>query len=87
MLDYDLVALSVAIAFFARHGLKHGFHDYEISVLAAAWIMPLLSRGVAGVTGIPLGLLALLALYGFTLHRVLLDRENPATAVHGIAQA
>ncbi len=87
VLDYDLVALSVAIAFFARHGLKHGFHDYEISVLAAAWIMPLLSRGVAGVTGIPLGLLALLALYGFTLHRVLLDRENPATAVHGIAQA
>ncbi len=87
VLDYDLVALSVAIAFFARHGLKHGFHDYEISVLAAAWIVPLLSRGVAGVTGIPLGLLALLALYGFTLHRVLLDRENPATAVHGIAQA
>ena len=57
VLDYDLVVLAVAIAFFARHGLRHGFRDFEISLLAAAWIVPLLSRSVAGVTGIPLGLL------------------------------
>ena len=53
VLDYDLVVLALAIAFFARHGLQHGFRDFEISLLAAAWIVPLLSRNVAGVTYIP----------------------------------
>ena len=71
VLDYDLVVLAVAIAFFARHGLNDGFRDFEISVLAAAWIVPLLSRGIAGVTGIPLGLLVLLALYGLALRRAM----------------
>ena len=56
VLDYDLVVLAIAIAFFARHGLRHGFRDFEISLLAAAWIVPLLSRSIAGVTFIPLGL-------------------------------
>src|SRR5437868_2628718 len=69
VLDYDLVALSVAIAFFARHGLKHGFHDYEISVLAAAWIVPLLSRSIAGATGLPPGLIVMLAPYCLTMQR------------------
>ena len=67
VLDYDLVVLAVAIAFFARHGLHHGFRDFEISLLAAAWIVPLLSRGIAGVTGIPLGLIVMLAFYAFVL--------------------
>jgi hypothetical protein len=38
VLDYDLVVLAVAIAFFARHGLQHSFRNYEISLLAAAWV-------------------------------------------------
>jgi alpha-1,2-mannosyltransferase len=69
VLDYDLVVLAVAIAFFARHGLKHGFCDFEISLLAIAWLVPLLSRGVAGATDVPLGLIVLLTLYGLILRR------------------
>src|SRR5450631_1903805 len=84
VLDYDLVVLAVAIAYFTRHGLRSGFRGFEISLLAAAWIAPLMSRGVAGATGIPLGLLVLLALYVFTLRRALIDR---ATIVDEIAQA
>ncbi|WP_213738183.1 glycosyltransferase family 87 protein [Bradyrhizobium sp. dw_411] len=89
VLDYDLVVLAVAIAFFVRHGIGHGFRDFEISVLAAAWIVPLLSRGIAGITGIPLGLLVLLALYVVTLRRAMSDREhvNVVGDRHGIAQA
>jgi alpha-1,2-mannosyltransferase len=79
VLDYDLVVLAVAIAFFARHGLARGFRDYEISLLGAAWIVPLLSRGIAGVTGMPLGLLVLVALYGVTLRRAAIDRRTAAT--------
>jgi len=84
VLDYDLVALAVGIVFFVRHGLSRGFRTFEISLLAAAWIAPLLSRGVAGAAGIPLGLVVLLALYAFTLRRALNDR---ATIVNEIAQA
>ncbi len=87
VLDYDLAVLAVAIAFFARHGLNSGFRDYEISLLAAAWIVPLLSRSIAGVTGIPLGLLVLLTFYVFTLRRALRDRAGTPVGAHRIAQA
>ena len=87
VLDYDLVVLAVAIAFFARHGLLRGFGPFEISGLAAAWIVPLLSRGIAGVTGIPLGLMVLLALYACILHRALRDKENSVLVAAQIAQA
>ena len=87
VLDYDLVVLAVGIAFFARHGLINGFRSFEISLLAMGWIAPLLSRGVAGIAGIPLGLLVLLAMYGFTLRRAVLDRQGAAVAITGIAQA
>ena len=87
VLDYDLVVLAVAIVFFVRHGMNRGFHDYEISLLAAAWFMPLLSRAIAGVTGIPIGLLVLLGLYVFIVQRAVRDRLGPAIKVRGIAQA
>jgi hypothetical protein len=87
VLDYDLVVLAIAIAFLVRHGFARGFRDCEVSLLAAAWIVPLLSRGVAGATGIPLGLIVMLALYGFTLKRALLDRESVKVSAPRIAQA
>ena len=79
VLDYDLVVSAVAIAFFARHGLVRGFRDYEISFLTAAWLVPLLSRGIAGATGLPLGLMVLLAFYGIVLRRAALEH---AIATH-----
>jgi hypothetical protein len=87
VLDYDLVVLAVAIAFFARYGLRCGFRDYEISVLAAAWIVPLISRGLAGATGIPSGLIVMLALYVLTLRRAAADRAAASLPAPRIAQA
>jgi hypothetical protein len=86
VLDYDLVVLAVAIAFFARHGLKHGFCDFEISLLAVAWLVPLLSRGVAGATGVPLGLIVLLTLYGLIVRRAV-RFQSLANDKQRIAQA
>jgi len=73
---------------FVRHDFRYGFRSFVISVLAAAWIVPLLSRGIAGDTGIPRPLV-LLALYVFTLRRAMSDREHVSVAAgrHGIAQA
>jgi hypothetical protein len=87
VLDYDLVVLAVAMAFFARYGLRHGFRDFEISLLAAAWIVPLLSRAIAGATGIPLGLSVMLAFYLLVLRRAVLDRAGVAIGTPRIAQA
>ena len=87
VLDYDLVVLAVAIAFFARYGLRHGFRDFEISLLAAAWIVPLLSRSIAGAVYIPLGLLVELALYAFLMRRAALDRAQLPVGTPRVAQA
>jgi hypothetical protein len=87
VLDYDLVVLAVSIAFFARHGLACGFRDYEISLLAAAWIVPLISRGFMSGTGIPLGLLVMLGLYAATLRRAAMDRSGSTVSAGRVAQA
>jgi len=65
VLDYDLMLLGPAIAFMVVAGTTSGFHRYEITLLAAAWAVPLLARPVAEASGIPLGWATLIAL----LHR------------------
>jgi hypothetical protein len=79
VLDYDMVVLAVAIAFFVRHGLAHGFRDYEVSGLALAFLAPLLARLVMGATGFPLGLVAMLGLAALIARRAALDlaRREP----------
>jgi len=82
VVDYDLVVLAISIAFLVRHGFARGFHDYEISALAAAWIVPLLSRAIAGATGIPLGLIVMLVLYGLTLRRAIAQARAHQACPH-----
>ena len=78
VLDYDMVVLGIAIAFLVRHGLARGFHPYEISLLALAWAAPFLTRSIAGLSGIPLGLIVMLTLYAATLRRAAADLNfNP----------
>jgi hypothetical protein len=73
VLDYDLVVLALAIAFVARRGLRHGFLDYEITLLAFAFIAPLVTRSAAGALGLPVGLLAVTALFIIALRRAAHD--------------
>ena len=73
MLDYDLMVLAISGAFLIRHGLANGFRDYEVTALAFAWTVPLVTRFVALHTGVPLGLMAMLLLYGLTLRRAAVD--------------
>ena len=49
--------------------------------------MPLLARGIAGLTGIPLGLIAIVALYALTMRHAMRDRAASAIGSPGIAQA
>jgi len=67
---------ALAFALAASAGLSDGFDTSEISILGAARIVPLLPRSVAGITGIPPGLLVLLALFGIILRCAIRDRAK-----------
>jgi hypothetical protein len=54
VLDYDMVMLALPIAFMTAIGLKDGFLRWEKIILAAAFLLPLLSRITGKFIGIPL---------------------------------
>lgn len=70
-LDYDLMLLAPAIAFLAAGGMQRGFAPWEKTLLAALWLVPLLTRSVAEATLIPLAVPLMLAGFGFLLHRAI----------------
>jgi alpha-1,2-mannosyltransferase len=76
-LDYDMIVLGPAIAFFAVDGLTRGFGPWEKTTLAMVWLAPLAARSVAQLTLIPLGVLAMLAMFVVVLRRAELDRASP----------
>ena len=67
--DYDLLLLAPALGLLAMHGMAKGFRPYEKTALAFAYLAPLVSRGIADATLIPLGLIAGLCLYAAILKR------------------
>jgi hypothetical protein len=68
-LDYDMMVLAPAIAFFAADGAARGFDAYEKSALAGLWLVPLIARSVAQHTLIPLGIMVMLAVLALTFRR------------------
>jgi len=87
VLDYDLTILGPAIAFIVAASHANGWRDYDISLLAAAWIAPLLARAITGATGIPIGLIILVALYALVMRRATKARSESMIGAAGIAQA
>jgi hypothetical protein len=69
LLDYDLVVLAPAIAFLAVHGLRAGFAPWEVSILAALWVLPLAARSVAEATSVSLTPILLIAALALILRR------------------
>jgi alpha-1,2-mannosyltransferase len=63
VLDYDLVLLAPAIAFFVAARSDTRLQNFEISLLAAIWTAPLL----AGTVAAPIGVLASLVLFGLII--------------------
>jgi hypothetical protein len=84
-LDYDLMLLAPAIAFLAADGLKRGFVPYEKTVLAVLWIVPLVTRSVAGATSIPLAVPAMIVAFLLLLHRAI--AENDAVQTSGVLRS
>ena len=70
LLDYDLVVLALPIAFMAALGVRDGFRDWERMALVAAWLLPIVSRGVGGAIGVQFGPVVLAAILLVLLRRV-----------------
>ncbi len=88
VLDYDLTIVGPAMAFMAASiYASGGVLDYEISLMALAWVTPLVARGIAGASGLPIGLITIVALYGVVMRRATETRTAPVIAASGIAQA
>jgi hypothetical protein len=80
-IDYDLMVLAPAIAYLTLEGLTRGFAPYEKTALAFLWIVPLVARGVAQATYIPLGVIAMLVMLALVLRKAQGSRSPvPAAA-------
>jgi hypothetical protein len=75
-LDYDYVVLLPALAFLWRDGERHCWLTWDKSLMAIAWIAPLVARQVAEFTLIPLGLATALAVGAIAIRRQF--RASPA---------
>lgn len=90
VLDYDLVAFGMALALFAAEGMSRGFARWEKTLLALAWMAPLLARALAQALHVPIGLLALVGIFALVVVKATAagrraDRPAPALPQAGPA--
>ena len=69
LLDYDLVILAVPLAWMLREGARTRFLDWEKTVLAAAFVLPAVSRMLAMEARLPLAPLVMGALLWLVVKR------------------
>ncbi|MFZ1991433.1 MAG: glycosyltransferase family 87 protein, partial [Alphaproteobacteria bacterium] len=75
LLDYDLTLLALPIAWLVRQGARHGFLPWEKLILLAAFVLVLIARYLATVTGIAIAPLVIAALFAAVMRRGLAARE------------
>jgi hypothetical protein len=69
LLDYDLILLAIPLAWLTAQGLAGGFRPWEKTILAAAFVLPAVSRNIATATGAPVGPVVVLAVFWLVLRR------------------
>jgi len=77
LLDYDLTLLAIPLAWLASEGERGGFARGEKIIFAAAFVLPLTSRALAGAFGVPLAPLVIAAMFVFLLRRVARREAKP----------
>jgi hypothetical protein len=68
-LDYDFVVFGMALAFLVSHGFAHGFRPWDRTLIALAWFVPAIARSVGKFAYLPLGFLALAAIFALIVVR------------------
>jgi alpha-1,2-mannosyltransferase len=80
--DYDMVLLGPAIAFLVAHGIEKGFLRFEKTLLAAAWLTPLIARIAAKLSYIPLGMVIMCALFAAIILRAISEAYASHSSEH-----
>ncbi|HJR83533.1 MAG TPA: glycosyltransferase family 87 protein [Sphingomicrobium sp.] len=80
VLDYDYVVLLPAIAFLWLDSQEKGWLDWDKSLLAFAWIVPLAARQIAEFTYLPVGLASAVAILAIALRRAVRSGERVGSA-------
>lgn len=73
LFDYDYAILAIPIALLAMDGYVRGWLKGERTVLAVAWVMPLVAVGLAEATSIQIGPFCVAALFAVAARRALLS--------------
>jgi hypothetical protein len=68
-LDYDFVVFGMALAFLVSHGFARGFRPWDRTLIALAWFVPVIARSVGKFAYLPLGFLALAAIFALIVVR------------------
>ncbi|HEX5509098.1 MAG TPA: glycosyltransferase family 87 protein [Pseudolabrys sp.] len=79
VLDYDLIVFGMALAFLASRGLEQGFFRWEKTLLAGAWLAPLVSRTSGKLLHLPIGFAALAAIFVLTVMHARAGRTEAAS--------
>ncbi|WP_297484178.1 glycosyltransferase family 87 protein [Ferrovum sp.] len=82
LFDYDLVWLTLPIAWFAKSGFESGWLRGEREVLVAAWLLPLLAVLVAKVVPLQIGPWVLMMMLWMILRRVRIMRHPTIIVTH-----
>jgi hypothetical protein len=69
-LDYDLVLLGPALAWFALYGMERGFLRWEMLALSACWALPFVARLSAMHVRMPITCLVVAGTLGLIARRV-----------------
>jgi len=80
VLDYDYVVLLPAIAFLWLDAEENGWLEWDKSLLAFAWIVPLAARQIAEFTYLPVCLASAVAILAISLRRAVSRVEQLASA-------
>lgn len=81
LLDYDLTLAAFPLLWMLHEGQRTGFRPWEKSLLAAAFILPLVSRNIALATGVPLGPLVLSLFFLLVVRRARSEHRHAAVDV------
>ncbi len=81
LLDYDLTATAIPLAWLFGEGLRRGFRPWEKLILAAGYLLPLYARDLAMGFGLPVAPLVLAALTWATACAARSDHRHPAIDV------
>jgi hypothetical protein len=76
LFNYDYALLAIPIALLAMDGYVRGWLSYERTVLAAVWVMPLITVAIAGATAVQIGPLCVGALFLIAARRALLSAPS-----------